>query len=76
MARQEALYNLSNIEAGGKMTLSNTDRRSEEKSTERISKNTNNITYNYSYTSPRETSISELRRKDRVQAQRIALSFT
>lgn len=39
-----------------------------------VNKNTKNITYNYSYTSPKEQSLLELRRKDRIQAQRLALS--
>lgn len=60
--------------------ISSTDRiKAEEDTKKEDNKPSNrsevkNITYNYSYTSPVESSISELRRKDRIQAQRIALS--
>lgn len=60
--------------------ISSTDRiKAEEDTKKEDNKSSNrsevkNITYNYSYTSPVESSISELRRKDRIQAQRIALS--
>lgn len=75
-ARQEAVASLSIIEVGGKMAVSSTDNKEDynkEKNQQRESNK--NITYNYTYTSPKESSLSELRRKDRVQAQRLALSF-
>ena len=75
IARQEAMASLSNIEVGGKMAVSSTDNKKEDIKEKKTTEKSNNITYNYTYTSPKESSISELRRKDRVQAQRLALSF-
>lgn len=74
-ARQEAVASLSNIEVGGKMAVSRADDKDSNKEKTQQRESNKNITYNYTYTSPKEASISELRRKDRVQAQRLALSF-
>ena len=74
-ARQEAMRSFTVIEAGDKMAVDSSDNRGKDKEKTKETASNNNITYNYTYNSPKETSISELRRKDRVQAQRLALSF-
>ena len=66
-----ALRSLAVIKSADKIEANREDDR---KAVNQVVKETKNITYNYSYTSPKESSISELRRKDRIQAQRIALS--
>lgn len=74
-AKQEAYRSFTVIETGDKMAVGSSDSKEKDKERDREVSNNNNITYNYTYNSPKEASISELRRKDRVQAQRLALSF-
>ena len=69
--KNSALRSLAVIKSTDKIEANREDDR---KAVNQVVKETKNITYNYSYTSPKESSISELRRKDRIQAQRIALS--
>ena len=69
--KNSALKSLSVIKSTDRMKAEDDKKKD---NTPRVNKTTNNVTYNYSYTSPVESSISELRRKDRIQAQRIALS--
>jgi hypothetical protein len=69
--KNSALKSLAIIKSTDRMKAED-DKKAQEVAP--IIKETKNITYNYSYTSPRESSISELRRKDRIQAQRVALS--
>lgn len=69
--KDSALKSLAVIKSADKIEASNDKKK---KDVAPIANETKNITYNYSYTSPVETSISELRRKDRIQSQRLALS--
>lgn len=69
--KNSALKSLSVIKSTDRMRAEDDKKKD---NTPKVNKTTNNVTYNYSYTSPVESSISELRRKDRIQAQRIALS--
>ena len=74
-ARQEAYRSFTVIETGDKMAVGSSETKEKDKENNKEVSSNNNITYNYTYNSPKESSISELRRKDRVQAQRLALSF-
>lgn len=74
-AREEAYRSFTVIEAGDKMAVDSSETREKEREEGKEVSNNNNVTYNYTYNSPKEANISELRRRDRVQAQRLALSF-
>lgn len=71
--KNSALKSLAIIKSADRMEAEK-DKKKDDNSYNKPVNETKNITYNYSYTSPKESSISELRRKDRIQAQRIALS--
>lgn len=74
-ARQEAMRSFSNIQVSDKMAIGNSDVKENKKEKTKETISNKNVTYNYTYNSPVESSISELRRKDRIQSQRLALSF-